>query len=331
MNKLVKIGFLLLTGVSTAFAQTPKKMLVEHFTNTKCSICASLNPGFYVNLRSQPAGIQHIAYHPSSPYVGCFFSQQNKMENDARTNYYNVYGSTPKILINGTLIQVNNNYNSPTIFDPFENLTSPFEMWMTQEKTGDSVRVKVLVKRVAEGGSSSLLLYGGLAEDTVNYTGSNGESRHFDVFRKAVFGINGTAFTAPLSIGDSVEFTGTVWANPIWDINRIFAYSVVQESGNKKLVQSEALPAGNFVTTSVAPLKEINIQIVPNPASDYVVIQGTIKETIQIRIADVQGRIHLEKTVRSGEKLNIAQLPAGVYLVHWKVGSESGNQKLVHQ
>ena len=49
MNSLIKIGLLLLTGTSTVFAQTSKKMLVEHFTNTKCSICASLNPGFYAN------------------------------------------------------------------------------------------------------------------------------------------------------------------------------------------------------------------------------------------------------------------------------------------
>jgi hypothetical protein len=329
MNTFKLSLILLIASVSATMAQTTKKMLVEHFTNTKCSICASLNPGFYANLRNQPPGIRHIAYHPSSPYVGCLFSQQNKPENDARTNYYNVYGGTPKILINGTVIQVSSNYNSPTIFDPFENQTSPIEVRMSQEKTGDSVRVKVVVKRVADGGNSSLLLYGGLAEDTVNYTGSNGESRHYDVFRKAVFGINGTAFSAPASIGDSVEFTSTVWANPIWDINRIFAYSVVQETGNKKLVQSEALPAGNFVTTNVAPLKEINVQIAPNPASDYVVIQGTPKETIQIRITDVQGRIHLEKTVLSGEKLNIANLPAGVFIVSWKSGNQSGVLKML--
>lgn len=330
MKNFLKIGLLLLTGASTAIAQTPKKMLVEHFTNTKCSICASLNPGFYVNLRNQPAGIQHIAYHPSSPYVGCFFSQQNKVENDARTNYYNVYGSTPKILINGTLIQVNNNYNSPTIFDPFENLTSPFELRMTQEKTGDSIRVGLVVKRMAEGGSSSLLLYGGLAEDTINYTGSNGESRHYDVFRKAVFGTNGTAFTAPATIGDSIQFTGTVWANSAWNPNRLFAYSVVQESGNKKLVQSEALPAGNFSVTGVAQKDKINIQIVPNPTTEYAMVQGPLNTKIRVQISDMQGRIHLEKTVLSGEKLAIAHLPAGIYLINWKSGSESGNMKMVH-
>jgi hypothetical protein len=241
-----------------------------------------------------------------------------------------VYGSTPKILINGTLIQVNNNYNSPTIFDPFENLTSPFELRMTQEKTGDSIRVGVVVKRMAEGGSSSLLLYGGLAEDTVNYTGSNGESQHYDVFRKAVFGTNGTAFTAPATIGDSIQFTGTVWANLAWNQNRMFAYSVVQESGNKKLVQSEALSAGNFSVTGVAQKDKINIQIVPNPTTEFAMVQGPINAKIRVLISDMQGRIHLEKTVLSGEKLAIAHLPAGIYLINWKSGSESGNLKMVH-
>ncbi len=329
MNSLIKIGLLLLTGTSTVFAQTSKKMLVEHFTNTKCSICASLNPGFYANLRNQPPGIRHISYHPSSPYVGCLFSQQNKPENDARTNYYNVYGGTPKILINGTVIQVGSNYNSPTIFDPFENQTSPIDIRMTQEKSGDSIRIRVVVTRVVDGGNSSLLLYGGLAEDTVNYTGSNGESRHYDVFRKAVFGMNGITFTAPAATGDSVWFTGTVWNNPIWNINRIFAYSVVQESGNKKLVQSETLPAGIFLATEVAPFTQSNIHIVPNPTTEYMVVQGSPNETVQIQIADIQGRINLKKTIRSGEKLNIVNLPAGVFIVSWKSGYQSGLLKML--
>lgn len=329
MNTFKLSLILLIASVSETMAQTTKKMLVEHFTNTKCSICASLNPGFYTNLRNQPPGIRHIAYHPSSPYVGCLFSQQNKPENDARTNYYNVYGGTPKILINGTVIQVSSNYNSPTIFDPFENQTSPIEVKMTQEKTGDSVRVKVVVKRVADGGNSSLLLYGGLVEDTVNYTGSNGESRHYDVFRKAVFGINGTAFSAPLSIGDSVEFTGTEWANTIWNINRIFAYSVVQESGNKKLVQSEVMPAGIFSVTSVAQKDKIKLQIVPNPTTEYAMVQGPPNTKFQVQISDMQGRIHLEKTVLSGEKITVAHLPTGVFVVSWLSGNKSGVLKML--
>ena len=329
MNTFKLSLILLIASVSETMAQTTKKMLVEHFTNTKCSICASLNPGFYTNLRNQPPGIRHIAYHPSSPYVSCLFSQQNKVENDARTNYYNVYGGTPKILINGTVIQVSSNYNSPTIFDPFENQTSPFEVKMKQEKTGDSIRVGVVVKRVADGGTASLLLYGGLAEDTVNYTGSNGESRHYDVFRKAVFGINGTAFNAPATIGDSIEFTGTVWANTIWNINRIFAYSVVQESGNKKLVQSEAMPAGIFSVTSVAQKDKINLQIIPNPTTEYAMIQGPLNAKTRVQISDMQGRIHVEKTVLSGEKIAVAHLPAGVFIVSWKSGNQSGILKML--
>src|SRR4051812_23780642 len=107
--------FLLCVTSHFAGAQVPKKIVVEHFTNTNCSICASKNPGFYANLSSQP-NIQHIAVHPSSPYPACMLSQHNVTENDARTNYYGVYGSTPRFIINGELIAPSVNLDNASVF-----------------------------------------------------------------------------------------------------------------------------------------------------------------------------------------------------------------------
>ena len=96
-------------------AQVPKKVIVEHFTNTVCSVCASKNPGFYTNLKNQQ-GVIHLAVHPSSPYTSCILSKHNVSENDARTNYYGVYGATPRLAIQGVVIASNANYSSAAIF-----------------------------------------------------------------------------------------------------------------------------------------------------------------------------------------------------------------------
>ena len=86
------LAFVLLFVSVAGFSQSPKQVVIEHFTNTKCSICASRNPGFYSVLANYPQVI-HIAYHPSAPYQNCYFNLQNKPENDARTNYYNTYAT----------------------------------------------------------------------------------------------------------------------------------------------------------------------------------------------------------------------------------------------
>jgi hypothetical protein len=76
MKKLTLFAASLLLNLGLIYAQVAKKTIVEHFTNTKCSICASRNPGFHTNLNANPA-IQSISIHPSSPYSTCFLSQQN--------------------------------------------------------------------------------------------------------------------------------------------------------------------------------------------------------------------------------------------------------------
>src|SRR5260221_7207968 len=80
-----------------SLAQVAKKIIVEHFTNTDCSICAALDPGFYANLNAHP-GVLHLSIHPSAPYPNGLLYKQNATANDARTNYYGVYGSTPRLV-----------------------------------------------------------------------------------------------------------------------------------------------------------------------------------------------------------------------------------------
>src|SRR5947209_5088976 len=97
-------AFFLFLGIQV-FAQSPRTVVIEHLTNSACSICASKNPAFYQTLSgySYPQ-VLHLSIHPSSPHPNCFFSQQNPTENDARTMYYNAFGYTPVIVINGQVL-----------------------------------------------------------------------------------------------------------------------------------------------------------------------------------------------------------------------------------
>ena len=205
--KKVCIQFVtLITLVQFVNAQVPKKVVVEHFTNTKCSICASRNPGFYTNLNSQ-TGVIHLAIHPSSPYAACFLSMHNPIENDGRTNYYGIYGGTPRLVIQGTVISSSVNYSSASIFTPYLGQTSPASIKIYQYKYGnDSIRSRIVIKTEATHTLTNLSLFVALAEDTINYTGSNGESVHYDVFRKSYTGTSGISVTLPAVVGDSVVY-----------------------------------------------------------------------------------------------------------------------------
>ena len=139
-----------LGALPTRAQGVPQTVLVEHFTNTRCSVCFSRNPGFYANLRQQPATTLHLAYHPSSPYRLCAFSQQNPTENDARTNYYGIYGATPRLVLNGSVIPIGANYADPALFTPFQGQTSPLSIQVALAPQGpDSIAATIQVQTIA--------------------------------------------------------------------------------------------------------------------------------------------------------------------------------------
>ena len=126
MKRLIISLIFLFTGCS-AYPQVEKRIVVEHFSNTQCPICFGKNPGLYQNLDHFPR-IIHLSIFPGSPYPNCFLHLQNPLASDGRTNYYGVYGSTPRLVIQGDPQSFSVDFNDPSIFAPYEDQTSPFSM-----------------------------------------------------------------------------------------------------------------------------------------------------------------------------------------------------------
>ncbi|HZG00826.1 MAG TPA: hypothetical protein VEY71_07480, partial [Chitinophagales bacterium] len=231
MKKLILVAVLLVA--TTASAQVARKIIVEHFTNTVCGVCALRNPGFYANLENYP-DVLHLAIHPSSPYASCLLNQNNVAENDARTNYYGVYGSTPRLVIQGQVIPSSADYSDAALFEPFENQTTPISLTIWQTKFGnDSMRVTYVAKTVAPNTLGTLVLFAALAEDTVFYNSPNGETLHHDVYRKSLAGVASQITVIPAAVGDSVSYTVNFHTDFDWDYARLFAVGVLQDSSTK--------------------------------------------------------------------------------------------------
>ena len=104
--KNLALPLLLLFCVGLNAQNLPKKyVLLEHFTNSKCPICASKNPAFYNLIANYPDDVHHIAYHPPIPYNTCVFYLDNPTENSGRASVYSING-TPRVALNGSLAPV---------------------------------------------------------------------------------------------------------------------------------------------------------------------------------------------------------------------------------
>ncbi len=325
MKKLTLFAASLLLNLGLIYAQVTKKTIVEHFTNTKCSICASRNPGFHTNLNANPA-IQSISIHPSSPYSTCFLSQQNTSDNNARANYYSVFGSTPRLVINGSVISTSQNYNDAAMFTPFIS-QSNFTVMINQFAVGaDSIRSEIIVKRIALGApNGNASLFAGLVEDTVFGNGGNGEAQHYNVLRRVLFTAQGQVINLPINVGDSIVLNKTENFNSIWNTSRIRTVAILQEEVSKMLIQSELSSTAQIgASTLIKTINNNNLfDVYPNPASQYITVVGMEQKVFNYELCNQFGQVIMHSKISDLQRINVSFLSDGIY--HLKLFDECSN------
>lgn len=308
---------------SASFAQPVAKTVVaEHYTNTYCSICASRNPGLYTNLSNHPQ-VLHVAYHPSAPYAACPLSMHNVAENNARTNYYGIFGGTPRLVIQGDVISASANYADAALYTSVLGQTTPFSLRVTLMPFGsDSVITRVVVKKEDASSLTDLQLYGALVEDTLFFAAANGESRSYDVFRKSVWGATSLSITAPAAVGDSLVYTRTSAVNAVWLRSRMYALVMLQDA-DKNMVQ--ATRSANLPSAAATPLMAAttNINIFPNPANSKLWIKAADSVfPISYSLYEATGRQIQNAVLEQAQSyIDISALPKGVYTLKLSNGA----------
>lgn len=315
----------------SAIAQVSKKVVVEHFTNSKCGVCAGQNPSFNTNLVANP-GVVRISYHPTSPYSSCVFAAHNPSENDARTNFYGIYGSTPRLAIMGSPISNSPNpYQNPNLYNTYQGQTSPYSLRIYQQKDADSIRVRCVLTSIGQPEAGQLRIYSAVAEDTIFQTTPNGEARHYNVFRKTFFGPNGQTFSPPAQ-GDSLVWEGKMAKNQAWNFNRIFAYALVQNVANRALQQSDfAKPADQTLTSNSDLLSRSGIEIFPNPSADWVSIRLKEKSNLKAELLDVQGKRLKSISSTGTEEVSFSIEKPGVYFLKMEVNGKMVSRKIIRK
>lgn len=330
---LKKLSFFLTVGFLAALtslsAQVEKKVIVEHFTNSRCSVCASRNPGFFTNLESHP-NVLHIAIHPSSPYSNCLLNNNNPEENDARTNYYGIYGSTPKLVIQGETVAVNENYGSAEIFAPYLNETSPVSMNIVQITDGETgvKDFNLEIKTEAENDLSDLELFVALVEDTVFYDAPNGEDLHFNVFRKRLIPTDNSVELP--AVGEILSFNSEFEVEDNWNGDRLFVIAILQRADTKEVIQAAETSENLETRTSNLPILQ-NVEIFPNPVQNNLQVSVVSDTETNFRLLDVTGKLLAVGIFQSQTQLDMSGLTRGIYFIELENEEGRLTQKIIKE
>ncbi|MBN8684390.1 MAG: Omp28-related outer membrane protein [Chitinophagales bacterium] len=312
MNKSIFILlFTLLSG--SLFAQTSAKkyVMIEHFTNSNCGICAIRNPAFFNLITQYPDDVHHLSVHPQFPYSSCVFYQANTSENNARTNYYSVSG-TPQIAINGALQNASSPLLSAAKLNTFLNQTSPVRVEVS-ETTGANRNVTVKVHILGDVPAGTYKLYLAVAEKVINQTTGNGESVHRNVFRDMITNINGDNISIPPA-GQTVT-ANYQYSVGNYQADQLYVLAWVQNADDKTILNS-GTRFDAAVSGTNDPGQVQNLRIFPNPVADQAYVQLNDDQVARWEIYCLDGRLLQFSTAplqSAAAEVPTADLLPGIY------------------
>lgn len=216
------------------FAQVPKMVLYEGFTQASCGPCATQNPAINALIESNLDKLVPIKHQTSWPGTDPM-NQHNPTDVATRVSYYNITGVPGRRLngkdINFNQANIDNEYNTNakfTIFiEPIMNLTL------------DTIHVSVTVTALEDITTTNFKTRYAVVEKEIlfdNPPGSNGETRFIYVMKKFLPNAGGNNLPASMTTGQSVTFTGS-WAHTnVYDIGQLAVVAYVQEDNTAKTV-----------------------------------------------------------------------------------------------
>lgn len=233
------VGSLCLSAL--LFAQVPRLVLVEEFTNASCGPCAGANPALNTLLDNNASKVVALKYQTVFPGTDPM-NAQTQSTVASRVSYYGVNG-VPFASMDG-LFRKHPAYISQFKLDSAQAIPSPFKLELSHQFSDDMDSVFIectFTCMVTVPGS--YVLHVALTEEEIHFNtapGSNGETVFHDVMRKMFPSASGTAMAATLiNAGQSKTFT---FAEPlpsfIYDNNQLRTVAFVQETMTKAIGQA---------------------------------------------------------------------------------------------
>jgi hypothetical protein len=198
-----------------------------------------------------------------------------------------VYGGTPRLVVNGIVIS---NTSLGSSLNTASTHTTEFLVKASENMfSSDSVKVDVVITKVAANTASSALLFTGVVEDTISVLTANGEPRHYNVFRKALTSAAGNTITLPVNINDSVTFQFRYKIKNLWNSSRLSSVAILQHVTTKATYNAAKSTRSNGGTTGITSVNGNSINLYPNPANTLVYTEE-LAAYDRIELSDLSGQ-----------------------------------------
>lgn len=318
MKKELTFALALFLTFTTAFGQAKRYALVEHFTNTLCSTCASTNPSFFTtNQVETNPDLHHISYHWQVPYVNCVYYQANPLPQSERATYYSIPGS-PRVTLNGAA-NTGLSYITPPIIQAAATTSAiSVKVSETVGTTGAARTATIKVKSVGTVPTGNFKLYAAVVEKKTNYVAPNGETVHYNVFRKFL----------TLSAGNDIALTTneqSIFLDYIPDLGtsaQLYVVAWIQNATTKEVLNSGTRFDGATATNDVSVDNQIVIS--PNPTNGTTTFTFDKLTPQYLTVQNVSGQVleNVKLTNSTRYELNLGHFTAGIYIV--KIKSAEG-------
>ncbi len=306
------LSLLLLSfSLLTSFAGQ-RKILVEMFSNSHCSICAGqhFSVKSYITSSANANNVAFIYYHIPYPYSDDQLYLDNMSENNVRNSYYGGASSTPRFYFDGT---AQGGGFSSSALDSRIAVSSPLEISLGGMRSASSVTVQATVRRTGTIAQTDLIIHVVVVESGLP-GGRNGVTPQDFVMRKMLTGTAGQSF--PLNPDETKTHSSTFDLSSSWNASNVGIVVFVQSTSTREVFQSEYIPVSSMSITGIesandGPRTFALEQNYPNPFNPATTIRFTIPEAefVTLKIFDLLGR-------EVATLLN-QQMSNGIYTTTW--------------
>ncbi|MFW5706676.1 MAG: T9SS type A sorting domain-containing protein [Bacteroidota bacterium] len=308
------------------YDQLPQKqvVLLESFSSVNCGSCALVTPILRNLVAQNPQQYAQIYYHPLH-YENSPLYHFNPKDQDNRRDLYDVF-YTPFSVI-GSLFSGGSELVDEQLLQYELNKWAGFSLsgeWFVQDNTlYYDIEGEIFMETANPQKDLRLLVVG--VEDSVAFDsppGSNGEDTFYNVMRFFAPDAQGTRITPDAFDGSIAMQKSMPWIEQL-DTAKMTLMLFVQDFQSKEIYQAVFMDHNIFMDpddpTSIVDPHTPEINVFPNPASDFITIAFRDNHLPQVGIIyDLQGRQVLREYLYEGHTgtLDVSGLTPGVYILH---------------
>jgi hypothetical protein len=306
--------------ISVASQTVSRMLLLEGFSSSTCSPCASWNSVFNPWAVSNDANMNFIKYQVDFPGSGDpYFIQQT----GDREAYYNV-SSAPDFYGDGSELTLTGAAGLTSAVNQEASKYAVFSISSNPTYSGNVVTVPVTVNPYIT--LSGLTLHVAVCEKkTTGNIGSNGETEWHHVMMQMLPSSSGTT----VNFTDGTPYTNTLTKNMtgthVEEMSDLVAVVFIQDNTTKEVLQSKTFNISLFqgVEKNVAS----DVTIYPNPASDVLHIANAANSNVVV--CDILGKVVASASnITDDFNLDVSSLAKGNYIVKIMNGNQVVTQKI---